>query len=181
MALSIIMKLANKFMKDYARKQGQDVPEVDLDVKNLPPKLSDLISFRSSNFFQGIKNYFKEEAVDSFSDINNVKVVPSSSVGEKEAVNEVDGLLYGSFPNSDWWDEIDRKDVANIVEELKTKHSLNDKDVIEYMEEIGGANEDIISEVQSILNKNVSALPRRQQKEGTMSFEDALDSIKEED
>ena len=104
--------------------------------------------------------------------------MPSSSVLEKEAAHEVDGYLYGSFPYSDFWDEVDQKDVVKIVDELKTKYSLDNEDVRNYMGEIGGAGEDIMPEVEAILNPNISALPRRPPPAAD-DFETALGKLKQ--
>ena len=118
----IFRKLSNKFMNDYAIEVDPDLaeklPKIDIDTEKLPPKLSDLSSFRSSGFFQELKDYFKQEISDDFQGAKNVKIMPSSSVLEKEAAHEVDGYLYGSFPYSDFWDEVDQKDVVKIVDEL---------------------------------------------------------------
>lgn len=184
----IFRKLSNKFMNDYAIEVDPDLaeklPKIDIDTEKLPPKLSDLSSFRSSGFFQELKDYFKQEISDDFQGAKNVKIMPSSSVLEKEAAHEVDGYLYGSFPYSDFWDEVDQKDVVKIVDELKTKYSLDNEDVRNYMGEIGGAGEDIMPEVEAILNPNISALPRRPPPAADdfeTALAKALETIKEDD
>ena len=175
----IVRKFSDKLANDFAKAQGVDVPEIDLNLKNLPPKLTDLESFRSSAFFGDMKDYFREEAIGDVSNIKNVDVIPTKSVGEKEAVNEIDSYLYGTFPNTDWWENFEKPELENIVGELKNKHSLDNEDVIEYMTEIGGADEDVIADVQSILNPNVTALNPPSQSEGVMTFEEALNFVKD--
>ena len=64
---------------------------------------------------------------------------------------------------------------------MKNKHSLDNEDVIEYMTEIGGADEDVITDVQSILSPNVTALKPPSQgdaSEGVMTFDEALNFVK---
>ena len=184
----IVRKFSDKLANDFAKAQGVDAPEIELDLKNLPPKLTDLQSFRSSTFFGDLKDYFKEEAIGDVSNIKNVDVLPSKSIGEKEAVNEIDSYLYGTFQNTDWWENFEKSELENIVGELKNKHSLDNEDVIEYMTEIGGADEDVIADVQSIINPNVEALKPPSQSEtgqyfgdaseGVMTFEEALNFVK---
>tara|TARA_R110000824_G_scaffold2647_5_gene12263 strand:+ start:1645 stop:2160 length:516 start_codon:yes stop_codon:yes gene_type:complete len=117
---------------------------------DVPPKLSDLTSFRNTKLFKDVSESVKSD-INQKLGTDPSGLMPDQSVVDDAAAEIFDEETFGDFVNSDYWDSLKASEVVDIASDLKKNYNLDDIDVNNYLEMFGASNSEKVSDVLSMM------------------------------
>jgi len=117
---------------------------------NVPPKLSDLTSFRSTKLFRDVSENVKGDIAQRLGP-DPSGLMPQQSIVDDATADIFDAEAFGEMGSSDYWDSLKASEIVDIASELKNNYNLDDIDVSNYLEMFGASNSEKVSDVLSMM------------------------------
>jgi len=157
MAASKILKESfdaiRKAFADKMNRSGEELFGESISSDSVLPKISDLQSFRNTKQFQTVKESVLPEIQSKLSQGIGPRVNIDDSVIDSNVAEIFDTDVYGSFPASDMWEDFSKKEISNMVNELKANKNLPNEEIVDYFDLIGGADRDTLDLVEYLVNE----------------------------
>jgi len=157
MAASKILKESfdaiRKAFADKMNRSGEELFGESISYDSVLPKISDLQSFRNTKQFQTVKESVLPEIQSKLSQGIGPRVNIDDSVIDSNVAEIFDTDVYGSFPASDMWEDFSKKEISNMVNELKANKNLPNEEIVDYFDLIGGADRDTLDLVEYLVNE----------------------------
>jgi|TARA_R110000824_G_scaffold93978_1_gene227166 hypothetical protein len=148
----VITKAFDEFAKSFANitRSGQSFESLE-PVDSPLPKMSDLKSFRDTEQFEKVKKTIAPQQRESLSEGMGAKISLSDDFLSQKASEIFDTDVYGDFASSDMWFDFSKKEISNMVNELKGNARIPNKEIPEYFQLLGGADPDTVDFVEYLL------------------------------
>jgi hypothetical protein len=143
---TIAKRLFDDFFSAYSSAdKGLEKIDVDPNLEKeygskLPPKLTDLNSFRNTEVFKKISKNMESEVSEKLGPTSTL-LAPDKKLIDDAAAQAIDTDVYGSFASSDIWEDVGEGEISDIVSELSETYKLDSSDVETYLGLFGNANE----------------------------------------